>query len=53
MDISFSYFWQQMTSNPALCITTLLTLGGNFCKWMDGRAECDRDLRYNQMSGGA
>ncbi len=36
MDISFSYFWQQMTSNPALCITTLLTLGVIFVNgWTD------------------
>ena len=36
MDISFSYFWQQITSNPALCITTLLTLGVIFVNgWTD------------------
>ena len=36
MDISFSYFWQQITSNPALWITTLLTLGVIFVNgWTD------------------
>ncbi|KAB5607006.1 inorganic phosphate transporter [Bifidobacterium jacchi] len=36
MDVSFDYFLQQMTSNPALAITTLLTLGVIFVNgWTD------------------
>lgn len=36
MEISFSYFWQEMLSNPALCITILLTLGVIFVNgWTD------------------
>lgn len=36
MNISFSYFMQQIVRNPALCITTLLTLGVIFVNgWTD------------------
>ena len=36
MDVSFTYFWQQVTSNPALAITVLLTLGVIFVNgWTD------------------
>lgn len=36
MEISFSYFWQQLLSNPALFVTILLTLGVIFVNgWTD------------------
>ncbi len=36
MDISFSFFWQQMTQNPILFITVILTLGVIFVNgWTD------------------
>ena len=36
MDVSFTYFWQQVISNPALAITVLLTLGVIFVNgWTD------------------
>ena len=36
MDVSFSYFIQQVLSNPALAVTTLLTLGVIFVNgWTD------------------
>lgn len=36
MDVTFSYFWQQVLSSPALMITSLLTLGVIFVNgWTD------------------
>jgi PiT family inorganic phosphate transporter len=36
MDISFSFFWQQMTQNPILFITVILTIGVIFVNgWTD------------------
>ena len=36
MDLSFQYFWTQMTQNPLLCIAVILTLGVIFVNgWTD------------------
>ena len=36
MDVSFSYFWEQVTTNPILLITVLLTIGVIFVNgWTD------------------
>ena len=36
MDVSFSYFWSELTGNPVLAITILLTLGVIFVNgWTD------------------
>ena len=36
MDVSFSFFWDQITSNPILMISVLLTLGVIFVNgWTD------------------
>lgn len=36
MDVSFSYFFQEVTSNPVLLVTVLLTLGVIFVNgWTD------------------
>ena len=48
MEVSFSYFWQDMAGNPILCIMVLFTLG-YFCKRLDRCAECDCHLRDNSL----
>mgnify|MGYP000653508873 FL=1 len=36
MEVSFSYFWQDMAGNPILCIMVLFTLGVIFVNgWTD------------------
>ena len=36
MDVSFSYFWQEVISNPVMMVTVVLTLGVIFVNgWTD------------------
>ena len=49
MDISFSYFAENMAGNPILIITVLLTPGRYLRQRMDRRPERDRDLCDDKM----